>query len=125
MPRVPGLGKEFVGCQGANTFYSLMGVKLDRFKGFSMAGSKTEKPVENASETLERPHVLGSLRKVLDLAISKLGNRYTSRKDKLAWSRIVASAAAASAGLLRDKDLDSLSERLKVLEEASKSRRGR
>ena len=77
---------------------------------------------ENGDETLSRPDVLRSLKLVLNFACAKLENRKTPRRDRLSWSRVIASCAAASGTLLRDADLDSMKERLDRVEAALKRR---
>lgn len=77
---------------------------------------------ENGDKTLSRPDVLRSLKLVLDFACEKLENRKTPRRDRLAWSRIIASCAAASSSLLRDADLEELMDRLDKVEEAFKQK---
>ena len=77
---------------------------------------------ENGDKTLSRSDVLKSLKLVLDFACAKLENRKTPRRDRLAWSRVVAACAAASGTLLRDADLDSMKERLDRVEAELKRR---
>ena len=86
-----------------------------------MAGKRKSKGVsKDLKSTLKRSEVLTAIQRILDEALQRLDNRYTKNSEKIQWSRIVAQAASASAALLRDEDLDQLTERVKRLEEAKK-----
>lgn len=57
---------------------------------------------------------------VLELARGKLENRWTKNADKLSWCRVVIQAASSGNDILRDSELEILSERVYQLEEAMK-----
>jgi hypothetical protein len=50
----------------------------------------------------------------------RLESKWTSRVDRLAWSRITASLVSALSGCLKDAEVEVLEARLKVVEERLK-----
>ena len=53
-------------------------------------------------------------------ARDKLESHWTSRVDRLSWSRVTASLVTALSGCLKDAEIERLEERIKALEEVSK-----
>jgi len=78
-------------------------------------------PRVDSRSPLSRRKALKRLNGLIDVASFRLGYKYTSARDRLAWGRVLARAIAASAPLLRDTDLDDLMKRVEALEKASEA----
>ena len=69
---------------------------------------------------LSRLKALKRLNGLVQVASYRVQYRYTSNRDRLAWSRVLVSTLAAAGPLLRDADLDELKQRVEELEKAAK-----
>lgn len=59
-------------------------------------------------EPLSREETLAALARVLDMAFSRMDNRYLKNAEKVQWARIVVAGTAAAAPLLRDKEIEEI-----------------
>jgi hypothetical protein len=65
---------------------------------------------------LKRAELLAAARRVLDLSLDKIDNRYTKGSEKVAWARVVIQAITAADDVLNDADLEELKARIERLE---------
>ena len=74
------------------------------------------KDFQNQVKSLTREDLLDAGGRVLDMAIARMEGRYTKNSEKLGWARVIASIISATAGVMRDADLDDIKCRLNKLE---------
>lgn len=78
---------------------------------------RSEGDSETPVKTLDRGDLIEAGARVLDLALQRMEGRYTKNTERIKWARIIAGTISATAGVLKDADLDDLAMRVSALEE--------
>jgi hypothetical protein len=60
---------------------------------------------------------LQQLDQVIELSLYKYTHKQTKNSERIRWGRLSVQAVQASASIVKDIDLDSLAERMRVIEE--------
>ena len=82
-----------------------------------MVISSLQKEVFKDSEmSLKRKDLLEAVQRVLDFSLERLNNRYTKNPEKIKWARVTIQAVTAANNVLRDQDLQELSDKVSLLE---------
>lgn len=75
-----------------------------------------QKPMENLQAKRLRKSLFGHLSHVILLADEKIDSKGNSDRAKQGWCRVLISAVAAGGALIKDSEIQELSERLDRLE---------
>lgn len=84
-----------------------------------------KQPNLSTNSPLSRLKTLKRLNGLIEVATFRIGYKYTPNRERLAWARVLVSAASAAGPLLRDQDLEELQVRLDALEKAAAEKRRR
>ena len=97
-------------------------MKKENFLRF-VASEEADNLISDLSENpLERVTVLRALSFIISTSIRRISKYHTKNSERLAWARIVTRAATASTGLLRDRDIEELDNRITNIEEVLNDR---
>ena len=72
--------------------------------------------VSTAPKTILQKWLIVEVKKAIELASHKCHNKFTQKDDKLKWARALGYLAQTMNSILKDAELEDLTQRIKILE---------
>ncbi len=75
----------------------------------------------NLKSPSKREEYLTLLDRLIESAFTKTQNKYCKNNERIQWTRVIALLVKAGSSILKDQDLDELTERVNRLERGERS----